>query len=102
VEEIKKYFALVEREESRIEEELRQKRQACCRIQVLDEDVVRVVADLEAFAPRVRTAASSTVTEAEAVIAKTRQLDAAHSRVQQVGAEFLHQPTVIPPSRPHV
>ena len=84
VEDIKRYFALVEKEENRIEEELRVKRQACARIKVLDDDVVRVVADLEAFAPRVRTAASSTVTEAEAVIAKTRMLDAAHSRVQQV------------------
>ena len=84
VDDIKRYFVMLEEEEAKMEEELRTKRAACAAVPLVDAALVRVVADMEAFAPRVRAAASSTVTEAESVIAKTRMLDAAHSRVQQV------------------
>ncbi len=52
---------------------------------VLDAGDVGVVLDLEAVGPQVRASALATVAEAERVIARTRLLDAAHARAQQVG-----------------
>ncbi len=50
----------------------------------LDADVLRTVTELDKAAPGIHSTATSTVTEAERIISRTRQLDAAHARVQQV------------------
>jgi hypothetical protein len=85
IREIEQKLAEVIELERRADEELERQRTVIAAGRGgVDTEVLSLVAELEHIAPAIRSVASSTVSEAESVIARTRALDSAHSRVQKV------------------